>query len=115
MPHEIDTHVGEKLRQFRWLAGLNQTQLAEKMGVKFQQVQKYETGTNRISASRLWMASEALDKPIAAFFPQPEGEAPAEQDEVQDRIDAKLLRRIKDLPDNKRTAVVALIQTFEET
>ena len=54
MPHKVDIHVGQRLRQRRWLVGMTQQGLAEMVGIKFQQIQKYETGANRVSASRLW-------------------------------------------------------------
>lgn len=54
MKHPVDLHVGQRVRRRRWLVGMTQQQLAEKVGIKFQQIQKYETGTNRISSSRLW-------------------------------------------------------------
>lgn len=67
-PHPVDIHVGEKLRLMRTLRGLSQTELANRVDLTFQQVQKYESGANRISASRLWEISEALDTPIGFFF-----------------------------------------------
>lgn len=63
-----DKHVGDKIRNARKLAKLTQTQLGEKLGISFQQVQKYEKGTNRVGSSRLWDISEILDIPVAAFF-----------------------------------------------
>ncbi len=68
MKHPVDIHVGMRVRQRRWLVGMTQQQLAEKVGIKFQQIQKYETGMNRISASRLWDIAAALDTPVASFF-----------------------------------------------
>ena len=68
MTHIVDTHVGQKIRQRRWLIGMTQQELAAAVGIKFQQIQKYETGANRVSASRLWDSSEALGVPIAYFF-----------------------------------------------
>lgn len=68
MVHVIDSHVGKKIRYQRWRIGMTQAVLAERIGVKFQQVQKYETGANRISASRLWEAAKALEVPITFFF-----------------------------------------------
>lgn len=68
MTHMIDSHVGKKIRYQRWRIGMTQAVLAERIGVKFQQVQKYETGANRISASRLWEAAKALEVPITFFF-----------------------------------------------
>ena len=61
MKHPVDVHVGKRVRHRRWLVGMTQQQLAEKVGIKFQQIQKYETGMNRISASRLWDIAEAMD------------------------------------------------------
>ena len=66
--HPIDVHVGSRLLMGRVLLGLNQTELGEAIGVTFQQVQKYEKGTNRISASRLFDLSRVLDVPISFFF-----------------------------------------------
>ena len=64
----IDAHVGARLRQRRTLLGMNQTTLGDALGVSFQQVQKYENGTNRISASRLFDLSQFLDVPVEFFF-----------------------------------------------
>ncbi|MBS8228250.1 helix-turn-helix domain-containing protein [Vannielia litorea] len=68
MKHPVDIHVGKRVRHRRWMVGMTQQQLAEKVGIKFQQIQKYETGMNRVSASRLWDISHALDVPISFFF-----------------------------------------------
>ena len=68
MKHPVDVHVGKRVRHRRWMVGMTQQQLADKVGIKFQQIQKYETGMNRISASRLWDISEALSVPISFFF-----------------------------------------------
>ncbi|MGV6802447.1 MAG: helix-turn-helix domain-containing protein [bacterium] len=68
MAHPIDLHVGQKLRQRRCLLGLTQQKLAEAVGIKFQQIQKYESGANRVSASRLWALANALDVPVSFFF-----------------------------------------------
>jgi len=67
-PNDVDAHVGSRLRQRRMLLGISQEQLAEMLGLTFQQVQKYERGTNRISASRLFQLARALDTPITWFF-----------------------------------------------
>ena len=67
-PNAIDIHVGAKVHLRRNLFGLSQTDLGKAVGVTFQQVQKYEKGTNRISASRLFNLSRVLDVPISFFF-----------------------------------------------
>ncbi len=67
-PHPIDVHVGSRVRLRRNLLGISQTKLAGAVGVIYQQIQKYEKGTNRISASRLFNLSRVLDVPISFFF-----------------------------------------------
>ena len=67
-PREIDVHVGQRVRQRRVLCGLSQTELANAIGLTFQQLQKYERGMNRISASKLWQISQVLDVPVQWFF-----------------------------------------------
>ncbi len=68
IPSPVDMHVGARLRVRRTLLGMNQTTVGEAIGLTFQQVQKYENGTNRISASRLYALSRLLDVPIQHFF-----------------------------------------------
>ena len=67
-PDPVDVHVGQRVRARRKMLGLSQTQLGKDLGVTFQQVQKYERGTNRIGSSRLFRLSAALDVPVAYFF-----------------------------------------------
>ncbi len=67
-PDPVDVHVGQRLRQRRTLLGMSQEKLAKAFGVSFQQVQKYERGANRISASRLHLLTRILDVPITYFF-----------------------------------------------
>ncbi len=76
-PHPIDVHVGSRVRLRRTLLGMNQTQLGEKLGITFQQIQKYERGGNRISASRLYQMSRILDVPVSFFFDDLDGGAGA--------------------------------------
>lgn len=67
-PNPIDVHVGKRVRTRRMLIGLSQEKLGDALGVTFQQVQKYEKGSNRISASRLQGIARLLDVPVAYFF-----------------------------------------------
>jgi transcriptional regulator with XRE-family HTH domain len=67
-PHEVDVHVGQRLRMRRTLLGLSQGELARSVGLTFQQIQKYERGVNRIGASRLAEFAIALDVPPGWFF-----------------------------------------------
>ena len=68
IPNPIDRHVGARVRMRRMLIGMSQEKLGEALGLTFQQIQKYEKGANRISASRLKQISEALNIPLAYFF-----------------------------------------------
>ena len=67
-PSAIDVAVGKRIREFRTSANLSQTALADQIGVTFQQVQKYEKGTNRVGAGRLTHIARALNVPITDFF-----------------------------------------------
>ena len=84
MADEIDLHLGKRVRRRRRLMGFTQQQLALAVGVRFQQIQKYECGANRISASRLWQLSEALNVPISHFY---EGLTETPHEATADRFD----------------------------
>jgi len=68
MSHPVDVHVGKRIRQRRLLLKTTQQQVSDQVGVRFQQMQKYETGKNRVSASRLWDIANVLDVPVSFFF-----------------------------------------------
>jgi transcriptional regulator with XRE-family HTH domain len=68
IPHPVDIHVGKRIRMRRLLLGMNQETLAKALGLTFQQVQKYESGATRVSASRLSVIAETLHAPISYFF-----------------------------------------------
>ncbi|MFK0164719.1 helix-turn-helix domain-containing protein [Rhizobium sp. NPDC090279] len=70
VPNPIDAYVGSRVRTRRLMLGMSQERLAEQIGVTFQQVQKYEKGTNRIGASRLQAIAGVLAVPVAFFFQQ---------------------------------------------
>lgn len=77
-PNPIDVHVGSRVRLRRMLIGMSQEKLGEQLGLTFQQIQKYEKGTNRIGASRLYQISQILSVPVQFFyddFGQPEAAA----------------------------------------
>ena len=105
-PNDVDAHVGSRLRQRRMLLGISQEQLAEMLGLTFQQVQKYERGTNRISASRLFQLARSLDTPITWFFEEIEsdrGAKPAgdETDPMSRRETLELVRVYSRIDDRK--------------
>ncbi len=86
MTNEIDLFVGKRLRHRRRLLGLTQQALAEQIGIRFQQIQKYECGANRVSASRLFELSEALSVPVQHFY-----EGLSEHDPITGTPDKKVL------------------------
>jgi len=88
----VDAHVGKQLQSGRILRGMSQTELADQLGLTFQQVQKYETGANRISAGRLWMAAKVLDVPIAHFFDGLDGNVQVTADILNTRAELELVR-----------------------
>lgn len=117
MKHPVDLHVGQRVRQRRWLFGMTQQQLAEKVGIKFQQIQKYETGTNRISASRLWDISEAMDVPVTFFF---EGLGEIGDDKAQkknileDKEALDLVRSYYAIPEHQRKRLFDLARVLSD-
>ena len=86
----IDVHVGERLRTRRTLLGLSQTTVADAMGLSFQQLQKYEKGTNRLSASRLYDLSQILGVDMAYFFD--------EMDQATKKASPAQINRLKSAP-----------------
>ena len=121
MAHPVDVHVGKRVRHRRWLIGMTQQQLAEKVGIKFQQIQKYETGANRVSASRLWDIADALDVPVSFFFEGLEDEAgaSAEQPSVPadllgDKEALDLVRSYYAIPENQRKRLFELARVLSD-
>lgn len=121
MTHPVDVHVGKRVRHRRWLTGMTQQQLAEKVGIKFQQIQKYETGANRISASRLWDIADALDVPVSFFFDGLEegdkangerGSIPS--DLMGDKEALDLVRSYYAIPENQRRRLFELARVLSD-
>jgi len=102
--------------------GMTQQQLAEKVGIKFQQIQKYETGMNRVSASRLWDISETLSVPIAYFFEGLGAEGEAEQktagvvpgDLLADKEALELIRSYYAIPETQRRRLFDLARVLSD-
>lgn len=88
-PDPIDKHVGGQLRLRRAQIGMTQSDLGGKLGLSFQAVQKYETGENRISASRLYQLSRVLEVPLAYFFEGIDGGGQAEDEAVNSDLSRK--------------------------
>ncbi|MFC3615446.1 helix-turn-helix domain-containing protein [Lutimaribacter marinistellae] len=121
MAHPVDVHVGKRVRHRRWLTGMTQQQLAEQVGIKFQQIQKYETGANRISASRLWDIAEALEVPVSFFFEglddgnRSEPEKPSvPADLMGDKEALDLVRSYYAIPENQRRRLFELARVLSD-
>ena len=102
----VDVHVGARLRRRRTLLGMNQTNLGDALGVSFQQVQKYENGANRISASRLFDLSQILDVSIEYFFDDMPADIAASSLATKKRGKAKKLPSYEPDPMAKRETLV---------
>ncbi len=114
----IDTAVGQRIRQRRKALGLSQTELAERVGVKFQQVQKYETGVNRVAASRLWKISETLKVPITYFFedlelPGFEDDANANHGDPSLPETSEMIKIFNRLPPAQKMAMSSFLQSLD--
>ncbi len=121
MPHPVDVHVGKRVRHRRWLVGMTQQQLAECVGIKFQQIQKYETGANRVSASRLWDIADALDVDVSFFFEgiEAEGSGRSGSDSVPadilgDKEALELVRSYYAIPENQRRRLFDLARVLSD-
>jgi transcriptional regulator with XRE-family HTH domain len=114
MKHPVDAHVGKRIRHRRWMVGMTQQQLADKAGVKFQQIQKYETGANRVSASRLWDIAEAMDVSVAFFFEGLNGKNPESTVGESNKKAAMLAGRIATLTPNQQVALGAFLDAFDQ-
>ena len=102
VPSPVDVHVGARVRVRRPLLGMTQTNLGDALGVSFQQMQKYENGANRISASRLFDLSRVFDVPIQFFFDDMPTAVAAISPANKKRGKAKKLPRYEPDPMHKR-------------
>ncbi|MFU8881838.1 MAG: helix-turn-helix domain-containing protein [Rhodobacterales bacterium] len=132
MTHHVDVHVGKRIRHRRWLLGMTQQQLAEQVGIKFQQIQKYETGANRVSASRLWDIADSLGVTIGFFFEGLHTATPAKIDGAEelprvgpavktgasdllgDREAMDLVRTYYSIPENQRRRLFDLARVLSD-
>jgi transcriptional regulator with XRE-family HTH domain len=118
MAHLVDAYVGQRVRQRRWTLGLTQTQLGELVGIKFQQIQKYETGSNRVSASRLWDIAAMLEVPVAYFFEGLNGQkndaGEMRGDILGDKEAVDLVRTYYAIPEHQRRRLFDLARVLSE-
>ncbi len=100
------------------MVGMTQQQLGDLVGIKFQQIQKYETGTNRISASRMWDIAASMEVPVSFFFEGIEGQAPdtgeARGDILTDKEAVDLVRAYYSIPETQRRRLFDLARVLSE-
>lgn len=123
-PSPIDRHVGARIRMCRVLIGMSQEKLGEQLGVSFQQVQKYEKGTNRVGSGRLHEIGRILGVPVAFFYDGQEGaELAAEvpqgsssgEEALRQKDGLQLLQAFNAIPDqNARRALVEIARALAE-
>lgn len=121
MKHPVDVHVGKRVRHRRWMVGMTQQQLAEKVGIKFQQIQKYETGMNRVSASRLWDIADVLGVPVSFFFEGLSEDVSADEnvsavptDLMADKEALELVRSYYAIPEAQRRRLFDLARALSD-
>lgn len=119
--HPVDVGVGKRLRIRRLLLGLSQTAVAQALGVTFQQIQKYENGTNRVSASALVKLAAVLEVPAAYFFEDAAiadtvvgDTAPEQTDILKSEETTALLDSYYALPDRIRVHFYSLLKALSE-
>jgi transcriptional regulator with XRE-family HTH domain len=100
------------------MVGMTQQQLGDKVGIKFQQIQKYETGANRISASRMWDIASVLEVPVSFFFEGVEGQVPdngeARGDILTDKEALELVRAYYAIPEAQRRRLFDLARVLSD-
>lgn len=119
--NKIDVLVGNRIRARRYALGISQSELGEAIGVRFQQIQKYETGANRVSASRLWAVAEKLGVEIEYFF---EGIRPSKpgngaetgtvdhMDCLSDQDAVQVMELYRRLSPSQRDAILAILRSM---
>ncbi|MHA1529004.1 MAG: helix-turn-helix domain-containing protein [Alphaproteobacteria bacterium] len=116
MTHPVDLHVGKRIRQRRCMAGMTMQQLGDRVGINFQQIQRYETGANRISASRMWGIASVMKVPVSFFFEGIDGQAPdtgeARGDLRTDKEAFELVRAYYGIPENQRRRLFDLARVL---
>lgn len=115
---EVDTIVGERIRRRRILSGLTQDQLGEALGVSYQQIQKYETGANRVSAGRLYLLAQKLDISPGWFFEGLHDSGQDADDELtsSSRFAIDCVRNLAKIKDEKvRAAIQTMVRTLAES
>jgi transcriptional regulator with XRE-family HTH domain len=111
MSQAADVHIGQRVREARLAKGMSQTDLGNQLGISFQQVQKYEKGTNRIGSGRLWAISRILETPISFFFDGLSAEGMGEEDQPLSRGTIRAAKELSEITDpDIKSQVIRLIK-----
>ena len=116
LSRRVDDHVGARIRLRRTLMGMTQEQLAEALGISYQQVQKYETGANRVSAGRLFEIAQQLGADISYFFDGLDSQAAARAlpHGGRNRVAIDLVRNFLEIAnEDQRTALANLVKSMK--
>ena len=109
MEHSIEFQAGRRVRHRRWMLGMPRRQLGDMIGVSIRQLEKYETGTNRISTSRMWDIAAAMKVPVSFFFEGLDGQTPdtggARGDTLTDEEAHELVRAYYAIPEDQRRSL----------
>ncbi len=115
-PHPVDVHVGGRVRLRRRFLGLSQKELADALGLTFQQIQKYERGANRVSASKLYETAKVLKVPLSYFFEgfeNQDGTERSSQELLSTAAGIELVQAFTSIRDsNRRRKILDLIESL---
>jgi transcriptional regulator with XRE-family HTH domain len=117
-PHPIDRAIGARISSLRFALGTTQSDLGRGLGLTFQQIQKYEKGTNRVSGSKLWEAARVLGVDVRELFPPAEAsalEVEALADVGCDRSAHELLRHFQAMTPDARRSVLSIARAIAST
>jgi transcriptional regulator with XRE-family HTH domain len=120
-PDSTDVAVGQRIRSQRLMLGLSQTELGNKLGITFQQIQKYEKGTNRVSVGRLQQIAQLFKMPVSFFFEGASGKSPS-ADHINESLEfldtaasVRLVRSFAEIDDAEvRRDIVAFVEAIAE-
>lgn len=112
-PHAVDKYVGRRIRGLRVIKKTTQAWLADQLGISFQQLQKYETAANRVSASKLHAIANALDVPVSYFF-EGGGSGKPRNDAARNREEYALLVSYRAMSESQKKAILATVESIGE-
>ena len=123
MPHPVDVYVGSRLKELRVLNMMSQAELGSKLGLTFQQIQKYEKGSNRVSSSRLWEIAQIFNVTVTYFFEGYESEKASSKEPAKKSITSGFARDsyqftvlFAAIEDKKlRSTIISLLKALQKT